>query len=221
MLRSRGIVRGQSKGPMARAVSALKRIVSPSSGSGSGSGGSGGGSTVQHYTHPPLYALWSVPVTPGQAVAVALDVGGEWGGNYSAVRVDLTDGSDGTILGPILATAEVDTFTPHYDYTVVADGSRTAYMSNVGTVTPSGSSLGILITNYVGGQSNQMALALVSVTPSGGSASFYGVTDPTFSINASGFNTSGGDYTGTYRFIQVGYGQSPPPLSVGGPIPIG
>ncbi len=172
---------------------------------------------------PASYALFTVPVTPGVPVQVAVDQQ-----NYSSlcnnILVSLIDGQTGSLVGPTLATNIVNEYNGTYDYSATA-GGNTINFKIIATVTPSTSTLLILYTLTGVPTEPQIQLPIVAIqccavkVVSTGVSSYYGVHDAQFSHTASGVIQSQPSGYNGYQINVINYSGNGLPFSFGGTLP--
>ncbi len=149
-------------------------------------------STILTQTLPTYYALWTVPVTPGQTYQAAIDFH-QNSASLTALRVCLIDGISGGNLGAILASRAINLVSGSADYTVtgLAGNGGNLGFSIIGQATPSQSSLLILLTADSGSSGNHIDFSVCGVAPvtSGtvGTSTYYDINDGGyFTSNANG-----------------------------------
>lgn len=166
---------------------------------------------------PPGCIYWELPVTAGTSYTVALEYqNGYYKTNY--FRVDLIDGITGSILGTSLANNSLDPATGTI-YTTVFGGGITSYMKTIGTVTPTTTTLVVLITlEYAVNPATTNAILTVgSLTDVATSAvTTFGVHDTTLTVHNINFSPQAAPYYGGYQGY-MSFLYNPQPFGVGGP----
>lgn len=160
------------------------------------------------------YVAWTIPVTPGTAYLVAVDMQNR-SDLYSSIAATFMDGSS------IIAATQFSEADGDYDYTVSGETYEggSLYMKNLATVTPTTSSLVILFSFAAGGTGSLPGVILdaISLTDVATSATtYYGCTDETatHSLGLAPVGPNEGYYGDGYSFY------SPyTPLSTGLPAP--